>query len=103
MFHDCRQRQVERLGQRADRKIRLFGEPRDQRAARRVGERGEGAVERGGAKLNHVVKYRNGTRGVKPASVGVRGRGADELDAVGAGPFGGTCHFADFAAGAVDQ
>jgi hypothetical protein len=34
----------------------LLGEPRQQRAARRIGERSKGAVERGALKVNHVVK-----------------------------------------------
>jgi len=65
MFHDRRQRHVKRRGEFADGQIGLFGEPRDQCAARRIGKRGKGAVERGGTKLNHVVKYRNRASGVK--------------------------------------
>jgi hypothetical protein len=60
MFHDRRQRHVERLRQRADGKVGLFGEPRQQRTPGRVGEGGKGTIERGGAKLNHMVKYRSG-------------------------------------------
>jgi hypothetical protein len=45
MLHDRRQRHRKRRGERAHRKIRLFGEPHHQRAPRRVGKRCEGAVE----------------------------------------------------------
>ena len=55
MFHDRRQRHVKRRGEFADRQIGLFGEPHDQGAARRVGERGKGAVEGAALKLNHMV------------------------------------------------
>ena len=36
---------------------RRAAQPGDQRPPRRVGERGEGAVERGGRIVNHMVKY----------------------------------------------
>ena len=51
--------------QRADRKSGLLGEPRQQCPPRRVGKRGEGAVEGRRIKLNHVVKYRQAGRAVK--------------------------------------
>ncbi len=70
MFHDCRQRDVERLGQRTDGKVWLLGKPRQHRAARRIGERGEGAVERHDTMLNHVVKYRSAAAAVKPRQSG---------------------------------
>ena len=57
MLHDRRQRDRKRRAKLADREIRPLGEPHHQRAARRVSERGEGAVEGSGRKLNHVVKY----------------------------------------------
>jgi hypothetical protein len=65
MLHDRRERHGERLRQRADRKVRLLGEARQQGPARRVGKRGKDAIERGGTKLNHVVKYKAATRAVK--------------------------------------
>ena len=65
MFHDRRQRYGERRRQRADGKIRLLGEPRQQGPTRRVGKRGKGAIERGGTKLNHVVKYKAAAIAVK--------------------------------------
>ena len=46
MFHDRRQRHLERLGERADGKVRLLGKPRHQGPPRRVGKRSEGAIER---------------------------------------------------------
>jgi hypothetical protein len=57
MLHDGRQRDLERLGQRADRQAGLFGETHQQRAPRRVGERGKGAIEWCAAILNHIVKH----------------------------------------------
>ena len=50
--------------------VGLFGKPRDQRAPRRIGKRGKGAIERGGTKLNHVVKYRPGRPTVKRPLLG---------------------------------
>ena len=58
MLHHCRQRHREWRGEFADRQAGLGGKPHHQRAARRIGERGKGAVERGfrgGQKLNHMV------------------------------------------------
>jgi len=66
MFHDRRQRHAERLRQRADRQSGLLGEPGQQGPPRRVGKRREGAVERRGIKLNHVVNYRRTVGAVKP-------------------------------------
>jgi hypothetical protein len=45
MLHDRGQRHCERLRQLADRKRVTVGEPREQRAPRRIGERGKGAVQ----------------------------------------------------------
>jgi cytochrome c553 len=53
------------LRERTDRKTRLFGKPRQQRASRWIGQRGKGAIKRGFAKLNHVVKYRKASGAVK--------------------------------------
>ncbi len=75
MLHDRRQRDRERLRQRADRKARLLGEPRQQRAPRRVGQRSESAIERRVAILNHIVKYMSGNNSVKPLMF----RSAEEL------------------------
>lgn len=61
MLHHRGQRHPERLGQFADRHAVVLVEPRQQRTPRRVGERGEHAVERGAFGgifiLNHEVKY----------------------------------------------
>ena len=57
MLHHRRQRHREWLGQRADRETVGFAQASQQRPPRRVGERGEGAVERGGRIVNHLVKY----------------------------------------------
>jgi hypothetical protein len=46
MLHHRRQRHRKRRGELAHRKIGLLGKPHYQRAARRVGKRGKGAVER---------------------------------------------------------
>jgi len=45
MLHDRRQRHRKRLRQLADRKHVAVGEPRQQCAPRRIGERGKGAVQ----------------------------------------------------------
>jgi hypothetical protein len=45
MLHDRRQRHVERLGELTDRKGVAVGQPREQRAPRRVSERGKGLVQ----------------------------------------------------------
>jgi hypothetical protein len=58
MFHDGGKRNRERPRKLAHRDILLFAETGEERAARRIGERGEGAVESGIAKLNHMVKRR---------------------------------------------
>jgi hypothetical protein len=57
MLHDRRQRDRERCGKLAHRQLRLSRQPVDDRPPRRIGERGEGQIELGVAKLNHVVKY----------------------------------------------
>jgi hypothetical protein len=60
MLHYRGQRHLERLGQFTGRNAVLLVEPREQRAARRIGERGEHPVERGAFAsiliLNHGVK-----------------------------------------------
>jgi hypothetical protein len=45
MLHDRRQRHVERLGELTDRKRVAVGQPREQRAPRRVSKRGKGLVQ----------------------------------------------------------
>jgi hypothetical protein len=67
MFHDRGQRHGERLRQRADRKARLLGEPRQQGSPRRIGQRGKRTIERSAVILYHVVKYRTGLAAVKQA------------------------------------
>ena len=65
MLHHRRQRHRKWFGELTDRQAvgpAQFGE---QRAARRIGQRGKGAVERLGSIVNHVVKYKGGRRGVK--------------------------------------
>ena len=47
MLHHRRQRHRERFGQRADREAVGLAQASEQSAPRLVGERGEGAVERG--------------------------------------------------------
>jgi hypothetical protein len=85
MFHDRRQRHVERLRQRAYGKARLVGKPRQQRSARRVGERGKGAVERLLRIPYHQVKYRNAAPGLSRRGGG-SGHGEEGLlDGRGAG------------------
>ena len=44
----------------------MFRKLRQQRPPRRISESGKGAVERGAAKLNHLVKYKAGAATVKP-------------------------------------
>jgi hypothetical protein len=56
MLHDRRQRHGEGPGELADRNVLALVELRQQRAPRRVGKGGEGAVEGGVLILNHVVK-----------------------------------------------
>ena len=67
MLHDRRQRHCERLRQRTDRQVRLFGEPRQQGPPRRISKGGESAIERGVAILNHVVKHKTAMAAVKHA------------------------------------
>jgi hypothetical protein len=55
MFHDRGQRHRERLRQLAHGDRVLAAEPRQQRAPRRIRERGKGAVKRLIAILNHIV------------------------------------------------
>ena len=68
MLHDRRQRHRERLRQRGDRQVRLFGEPRQQRPPRRISKRGEGAIERRVTILNHIVKHKTAMGAVKRAT-----------------------------------
>jgi hypothetical protein len=58
MLHDRRQRHRERLRQLADRQAVAAGQPRQQRTAGRVRERGEGLVEGLIEILNHLVLYK---------------------------------------------
>ena len=58
MLHHSRQRYRKRLSQRANRKAIGLAQPGDHGAPRGVGERSEGAVERGASIVNHLVKYR---------------------------------------------
>jgi hypothetical protein len=55
MLHHRRQRHGKRRGELAHRSVRPFGKPHHQCPPRRVGERREGAVERGVLKVNHMV------------------------------------------------
>jgi len=57
MLHHRRQRHRERRGQRADRQAIGLAQARQQSAPGRIGQRGEGAVERLYTIVNHVVKY----------------------------------------------
>jgi hypothetical protein len=56
VLHHRRQRHGEGLCQFADRNAFALAQLREQRAPRRVGEGGKGAVEQGGRIVNHVVK-----------------------------------------------
>jgi hypothetical protein len=58
MLHDGGERDGERAGELADRHCLVALELGDQGAPCGVGKRGEGAVERGGLILNHMVKCR---------------------------------------------
>ena len=62
MFHDRGQRHRERLGQFAHRDAVPAAEPRQQRAPRRIRQRGKGAVQDLVVILNHTVKYNDGQR-----------------------------------------
>lgn len=57
MFHHGRQRHRERFREFRHGALAAIGQTREQRAPRRVGERGERAVEGGILKLNHEVKH----------------------------------------------
>ena len=70
MLHDRRQGHREWLRQLADRKAGLLRESHHQRAARRIGQRREGAIEIGLAKLNHVVKLSRDGEAVNGRSKG---------------------------------
>ena len=74
MLHDRRQRHGEGPGKLAYGNVLALIELREQSAPRRVGKRGEGAVERGLLILNHVVKCRR--RGASMSSVRRSGAGA---------------------------
>ena len=58
MFHHRRQRHRKRRGEFAHRQSGLLREPHHQRTPCGVRQCGEGAVERHGVKLYHMVKYR---------------------------------------------
>jgi hypothetical protein len=66
MLHDRRKRHGERPGKLADGNVLVLIELREQRAARRIGKRGKGAVERHLLILNHVVKCRASAPGCQP-------------------------------------
>jgi len=53
MLHHRWQRHREWPRDFADRQIALIGQPGDNGAARRIGQRGECVIERGGVILNH--------------------------------------------------
>ncbi len=55
MLHDRRQRHRERLRQFAHRDAVPAAKPREQRAPRRIRQRGEGAVQDLIVTLNHMV------------------------------------------------
>ena len=88
MFHYRRQRHAERLRQRADRQSGLLGEPGQQGPPRRVGKRREGAVERRGIKLNHVVNYRRTVGAVKPHASDRWLQGEEQFGAASSLPLG---------------
>jgi hypothetical protein len=88
MFHYRRQRHAERLRQRADRQSGLLGEPGQQGPPRRVGKRREGAVERHGIKLNHVVNYRRTVGAVKPHASDRWLQGEEQFGAASSLPLG---------------
>jgi hypothetical protein len=56
VLHDRRQRHRERPRKLADRHAAFLSQAGKQRPPRRVGERGEGTIERIGTKVNHLVK-----------------------------------------------
>jgi hypothetical protein len=57
VLHDIGQRHRERLCQLADAQARRLRQPQQDRATRRICESRERAIELGGLKANHVVKY----------------------------------------------
>jgi hypothetical protein len=65
MFHDRRQRDRERLCDVADGHAVLLGEPRQDRAARRIGQSRERGVQFVMLIVNHMVKYRSAIGSVK--------------------------------------
>ena len=67
MLHDRRKRHGERSGKLADGNVLVQIELRQQRAARRIGKRGKGAVERDLLTLNHMVKCKGPRRVCQPA------------------------------------
>lgn len=85
MLHDGGQRHRERPGKFTDRQAWLSGEPRHQRAPRRVGERGEGTVEAFGWKVNHVVYYSRARDHVKSAHFAATGTLAGDRGQLRAG------------------
>ncbi len=70
MLHDRRKRDGKRLRKLADRNAIALAELRDQSPPRRVGKRGEGAIESGVLILNHMVKC----MGVRPVCQPAAGR-----------------------------
>ena len=69
MLHDRRQGHREGTGELAHRDAVLLVEPGEQGPPGRIGEGGKGAVERGGLIVNHEVKNRPRSDGVKGAQV----------------------------------
>ena len=59
MLHDGGQRHRKRPRQLADRDRVMLAQPRQQGPAGRIGQRREGAIQRGCLILNHTVKYRD--------------------------------------------
>ena len=64
MLVDAGEGHAKRARKVRDRRV-ARGQPGEDRAARGIGERGEGAVECGIAKLNHVVKFKSDPERVK--------------------------------------
>lgn len=80
MFHDRGQRHWERLGNLAHGHPVLFGQPRQDRAAGRVGQGRERGIQFVMSIVNHVVKYIVAARPVKgenPESAHGEERGCD--------------------------
>jgi hypothetical protein len=75
VLHDRRKRDLKRRGDLGHRQLRLVRKAIDDRAPRGVGERREGKIELGAAKLNHTVKYGINVVRVKAAASRNAGQG----------------------------